>query len=312
MELAWNKPATSYQATVIDDLESYEPGSIGGIDVWFNPSTSKVEVNNTVGAIGGYKLIDNDKLPTTYVAGLTGKDIPNLGRGMVCQVFDINKYEMFQSSLWAAHSGNRLFVFWTTIDATGNVDIPNDDYLILPRLAEDDPHISFWAKSLTDKYGLESFAIMVSMSGNELEDFEQYMMVGNIPAGYASDPEAGYTFFEFDLPEGTQYAAIRYNATGTTALLVDDISYTPADNYQDLTLKGYNVYRNNVRINSEPVAGQSFDDVPTASGDYRYNVSSVFAEGESRFSNTVTVNGFTSGIDDAWPMRPPVDIRRRP
>ncbi|MDE6490485.1 MAG: hypothetical protein K2L49_04930, partial [Muribaculaceae bacterium] len=298
VELAWNKPATSYQATVLDNLENYEPGSIGGIDVSLNQQTNQVEVNKTVGAIGDYKLIDNDKLPTTYVSGVYGHGVPNLGKGMVCQVFDVDLYEMQYSSIWAAHSGSRMFVFWTTIDATGNVDIPNDDYLILPKLAEDDPHISFWAKSLTDKYGLESFAIMVSMDGNELEDFMQYVMIGNIPAGYASDPESGYTFFEFDLPEGTKYAAIRYNATGTTALLVDDISYTPDNNYQDLTLNGYNVYRNNQLINTVPVTGQTFTDVPDASGDYRYNVTSVFAEGESRFSNTVTVNGFTSGIGD--------------
>lgn len=299
VELAWSKPATGYKATVLDDLETYEPGSIGGIDISLNPQTNKIDVKQTVGAIGDYKLIDNDKLLTEYVMGVVGHGVPNLGKGMVCQVFDVDEYELHQSSLWAAHSGSRFFVFWTTIDASGNADIPNDDYLILPKLAEDDPHISFWAKSLTDKYGLESFAIMVSMDGNELEDFVQYVMIGNIPAGYATDPDAGYTFFEFDLPEGTKYAAIRYNATGTTALLVDDISYTPDNNYQDLTLNGYNVYRNNQRLNTEPVTDTNFADVPVAAGDYRYNVTSVFAEGESRFSNTVTVNGFSSGIEDA-------------
>lgn len=281
IDLTWSAPATTYKATLTDDLESYEVGSIGGIDI-------AADINT--GNIGDYTLIDNDKHETLIAAGLFGSGIPNLGKEMVCQVIDVSKINS-ESTIWSAHSGNKLFCFWTT----GSAEAPNDDYLILPRLADDDARISFWAKSLTNKYGLESFDVMVSFTGTEIEDFTTFQTVTNVPAGYKTDPEGGYTFYDFELPEGTTYVAIHYNQADKLALLIDDITCTPADNEQSLTLVGYNVYRNDVMINKAPVTELKYTDVPNESADFRYNVTSVFAEGESRYSNSVNAK-VVSGI----------------
>lgn len=298
-DLTWEAPQTSYNATITDNLESYEPGSIGGIEVIGNLATNTIEVKNAIGQIGDYKLIDNDSLMTSYVYGVVGYGLPYLGQGMVCQVFDMERYPV-QSSIWAAHSGNRMFCFWQALDPTleSATAVANDDYLILPELSEDDSRISFWAKSLTSKYNLASFEIMVSFTGTDVEDFYPFQSVKDVPAEYAAAAESGYTFYEFDLPEGTKYAAIRHNSFDSMAMLVDDITFTPANNQQELTLLGYNVYRNDVKLNDTPVSECQFHDAPAEKGDYTYNVSAVFAEGESRYSNSVELK-VLSGIGAA-------------
>ncbi|MCM1310184.1 MAG: choice-of-anchor J domain-containing protein [Bacteroides sp.] len=274
VELTWTAPATVYNATITDDFESLTACDFGGITA-----------DNHVGTIGAYKVIDNDKLPTTYTFGLSG--LPNLGKPMSAYVMNLRDYPL-ETNVWAAHSGSSLICFWQTMDEEGSAEVNNDDYLILPELDPEDSYLSLWAKSITNKYRLSSFEIMVSFTGNELEDFMSFREVKEIPAGYASVDEHGYSFYEFDLPEGTKYAAIRCNMFDSAALLIDDITYTPADGENALTLKGYNVYRNGEKLTTTPMVETKFADKPEF-GDHTYVVTSVFAEGESRFSNEVNV-----------------------
>lgn len=289
--LTWEAPSMTYQATSTDNLESYEHGSVGGIDVTYDYTDKKMVINQTEGAIGDYKLVDGDKQLTASVVVTVGR-LPHSSDGMVCQVIDIEAANLKgNSSIWAAHSDNKLFCFWQSRTFDDYYDTPNDDYLILPELAEDAPSISFWAKSLTDKYGLEQFEIMVSTKSDAIDDFVVYESVKNVPAGYATSLEGGYTFYEFDLPEGTRYAAIHYNAAGTMALLVDDITFTPANGVTELELVGYNVYRDGVRVNKEVVKDTHFEDTFYGEAPARYNVTALFTVGESRYSNTVSAKG---------------------
>ncbi len=278
----WQAAAESYTPYIEDDLEKYESWTVGGIDVVEDPEIHKMVVTQDEGNIGGFKLIDNDHLPTQYIMGAWGKPIPHLGDGMVCQVIDIELYDNSNSSIMSAHSGNKLFCFWTSAQ--------NDDYLIFPELSASNKHISFWAKSLSNRYGLETFEIVVSSTGTAVEDFETFTVVKNVPTGYNDMPESGYTYYEFDLPEKAKYVAIHYVSKDILALLVDDIKYTPADSYKKLDLQGYNMYRNKVKINNSLIKETSFVDKPFDDNFYSYNVTAVFKEGESRFSNTVDVN----------------------
>ncbi|WP_295728944.1 choice-of-anchor J domain-containing protein [uncultured Muribaculum sp.] len=300
VRLSWTAPECRYNAPVTDSFETLEAGSVGGIDVKRGPDGNMI-VNQNIGWLNDYKLVDNDMLATTTTAPMMGT--PNSQNGMVCQVVDVVEFNLRgTSTIWEAHSGNKLLAFWQSKrydPETGkdSYDEPNDDWLILPKLSEDDKFISFWAKSLTEKYGLESFEIMVSLESDDIADFERFTYASNIPAGYATDAEHGYVYYEFDLPEETQYVAIRYNSAGTMALLVDDLSYTPADNMVDIELLGYNVYRDGTRINDEPLKSPEFVDRPESDGSYRYNVTALFAEGESPYSNTVTVSGYSGILD---------------
>ena len=138
---------------------------------------------------------------------------------------------------------------------------------------------------------------MVSKSGKEPSDFTLFKSVENVPVGYKTDPEAGYAFYEFQLPEDTKYVAIHYNAKDVLALLIDDITCTPASNKANLTLEGYNVYRNGVKLNESPVTAATYSDKISGEDVYRYNVTSVFSVGESSFSNTAQVS-LNTGIGD--------------
>lgn len=294
--LTWEAPSTVFTPERTDDLESYEAWTIGGIDVVEDKESGQMIVTKDHGNIGDYTLIDNDHLPTQYIMGAWGKPIPHLGDGMVCQLLDIELYDNSQSSIMAAHSGNKTLCFWTSPQ--------NDDYFILPELASTNKYISFWAKSLSSRYGLESFDILISTTGKEIEDFTLLTTITDVPTGYKTDPEAGYTFYEFDLPEETKYVALHYNSKDVLALLVDDITCTPASNKQNLSLEGFNIYRNEIQINREPVKETHFTDLPLNSDLYNYNVTAVFKEGESRFSNTAEV-AFTSKINQT-PLANPI------
>ena len=61
--------------------------------------------------------------------------------------------------------------------------------------------------------------------------------------------------------------------------------------------QGYNLYRDNQKVNTSLIPGKSTTDQLPGWGAYNYNVSSVFDEGESAFSNTVTIT-YTFGIDE--------------
>lgn len=74
---------------------------------------------------------------------------------------------------------------------------------------------------------------------------------------------------------------------------LDDITYTPLYGATNaLTLKGYNVYRDNELI-AEAVTETAYSDASAPDGPHTYNVSALWAEGESDYSAPVKV---TAGI----------------
>lgn len=65
------------------------------------------------------------------------------------------------------------------------------------------------------------------------------------------------------------------------------MTYIPATGEASApTVKGYNIYRDGRKINTELVAGTSYtDNSVRTEGDHTYVVTAVYAEGESRPSN---------------------------
>lgn len=73
-----------------------------------------------------------------------------------------------------------------------------------------------------------------------------------------------WTAYEFLLPAGTKYFAIRYCADDAMMLMIDDIRYNAAGEDERLTLAGFNIYRNGTKVNDKPVEDFEYAD-PTAS-----------------------------------------------
>ena len=110
----------------------------------------------------------------------------------------------------------------------------------------------------------------------------------------------GWTEFAADLPEGARRFAIRSCAEGAMMLMLDDVTFIPADGYfSGLALQGYNVYRDGVRLNADMVNDTSYTDTDAPSGkSCVYHVTAVFdGHGESAPSDPVSVR--TSAVEHA-------------
>lgn len=256
--LTWQAPvadATTEQVT--DDLEDYDSFAIGNA--------------------GDYSFYDIDGDETFGLEG--GIMFENQGQAMSYIVFDTKGVDdaYYDNVKGYAHSGSKCLA------AFSSVSKGNDDWLISPELPGIAQTISFWHRSVNTNYGYDQFEILYSTTGNTPADFVKY------DEAYASG--LGWSKIEASLPEGTKYFAIRCISYQTLAWLIDDISYTRGT--PGYTVIGYNIYRDGVKINDSVVTDTSYvDDLSEVSDADRhsYNVSAVYAEGESGLSNVYDAN----------------------
>ncbi|MCM1079389.1 MAG: hypothetical protein NC116_06695 [Clostridium sp.] len=254
VSLTWSEPdMTSAQAEpVTDDFENYESFAINNAGEW--------------------SFIDGDGLKTYAIDGLT---FPGAGSEMAYITFD-NSGDEFNES-FDAHSGNKYLASFASNGGQ------NNDWMISPELAGVAQTISFFAKTYTAQYGNESFEFYYSTTGKEMTDF--------IKAGGDETVPDEWTEYTFDVPEGAKYFAIRCTSDDKFIFLVDDVTYIPAGaSAGDLSLVGYNVYRDGEKINSEPVEETEYIDADAAEGVHSYVVTVIYDKGESKVSNVVTIS----------------------
>lgn len=70
-----------------------------------------------------------------------------------------------------------------------------------------------------------------------------------------------WTLYEFEVPAGARYFAIRSCATASFMLMLDDFTFIP-DEPVVPELRGYNVYRNGDLVTSSPVAAAPIPTLP--------------------------------------------------
>jgi hypothetical protein len=121
---------------------------------------------------------------------------------------------------WTAYSGNKYAA------AFASTSPPNNDWLISPAIAlGSEASLSFWAKSVTDQYGLERFKVLYSTTGNSYTDFTNYL------AGSAStyiEAPTEWTLYQYELPQSCAnsnvYIAIQCVSNDAFVFMVDDFS----------------------------------------------------------------------------------------
>lgn len=268
--LTWSQPdlGSGTAQPVTDDVEDYDAFIID--------------------AIGEWTLVDQDGSETYGISDGAGGIIQydNAGAAMAFQVFNPAAAGI-SSEIWAPNSGSQMFASFAATDGQ------NDDWLISPELSGAAQTLSFYVKSVTDDYGLESYEVQISSTDKEIASFRNIS-----DAEVILEAPIEWTKVTFDLPAGTKYFAIRCTSPDRFALLVDDITYLPASAApEDLELKGYNVYRDNEKITSTPVATATYTDPVANPGEYKYKVTVMYDKGESAYSNEITVN-VTSSIDE--------------
>lgn len=171
-------------------------------------------------------------------------------------------------------------------------EIDKDDWLISPLLNGAAQKVRFIARgqfSFRTETGenFEQFEILVSKTGKEIDDFEKIAFHELVPKTW--------TEYEFEVPAGTQYFAIRATSHDAFWLMLDDFSFISLDgDPSKLELIGYNVYDNAVKLNDDVVKGTAWTLLPVADGVHNLSVSAVYRQCESGGSNVVTLQ--TSGI----------------
>lgn len=263
--LSWSAPDldSGVPAAVTDDVEAYEPFSTG-------LPGSEVEYDD----MGDWLVIDGDGGETFVIQGSM---YPNSGKPMAFMVLNTD-----WAGLTGAHSGSQMFACFGAVDADYEA-ITCDDWLISPQLYGGAQTISLYARSMNAQYK-ERMQLYYSTGGTEKADFIEVKTVEQV--------EGDWTRYMFDVPDGAERFAIRCTSHDQFALLVDDITYIPRDpELADLSIAGYNVYRDGVKLNDTPVTDTAFEDQDAdASKAHTYHVTTVYTSGESKLSNACKID----------------------
>lgn len=261
VSLSWDAPvlATEPAAAVTDDFESTTAWSHGA---------------------DGWVMKDLDK---SAVCAFGTAEIPGIEAGKtLASFFMFSKTGVFEENpTFTAHSGKQYLAALARYD-----NGTTDDWAISPELGGKAQTVSFYARSYSADYP-EHIQVLYSTGSLEPSDFIATGLDVNAVA-------ADWTRYEAALPEGARYFAIRSCATNSFLLMVDDVTYVPLSS-DNLELTGYNVYRNNERINETPVTTTVYTDNEGGSDDDKWVVTAVYGQRESKGSNEATA--ITSSLD---------------
>lgn len=260
VQLTWSTPNAQMLQAKLDDFESYEAFIIDGIGEW--------------------KTVDIDQCATLYFG--SPNIIPNQWDPQAWQVWNWVDAGFTSFEMCAPHSGNQGLTAWGSADNENATPLPNDNWLISPEVAGGSD-VSIWVKEINVNYGPEHYEILYSTTNDEPESFVK-MDEGVLTTDIWQ--ELVYT-----LPEDAKYFAIRHcTQENGLVMMIDDITYTPLNGETTtLSLKGFNVYRDNILI-AENVASPNYTDTKAEAGIHEYRVSVVWSEGESLLSNIYTAD----------------------
>lgn len=264
-------------------------GSANGKTVtltWEDPQISSVEDfedgTSFAHEFGDWTFIDGDQSPA---GGIQGMEIPNLVAGStLASYFVMDTSAGTFNATFEAHSGDKYLATMFRYDGG-----TNDEWAISPELTGEAQVISFFAKSFSPDY-TESMEVLYSTTDKEMESFTKVAEESVVPSEW--------TEYTASLPEGAKYFAIRCTSTDAFLFFVDDVDFKAAKPKEMPAIAGYDIFRDNVKINAAPVEDNTYIDTVAEEGEYTYAVKTIYAEGSSRASNraTVVVAGST-GID---------------
>lgn len=192
VHLTWNAPGVVPESFT-DGFESYTDFSLS-FPPWLNTDldlSSTYSITDITFTNQGYTGAFITFNPSTTVPALT-------------------------DAAWLAHSGSKYAACFSATTP------PNNDWLISPQVAiVTGSQLKFWAKSVTDLYGLERFRVGISATGTATTDFT---IISTEP--YVEAP-LDWTEYTFDLSAYVGqniYVAINCVSSDAFVLMIDDFS----------------------------------------------------------------------------------------
>ena len=163
--------------------------------------------------------------------------------------------------------------------APGTRGKSTDNWAISPELSGESQMLAYWGQSRMYTYP-EAVEIYYSTGSVNPAEFIK------IDNGSVNPVNAAWTEYYCRLPEGAKRFAIRSCSYDTWAMMIDDVTFTPA-HPSSYEIAGYNVYRNGMKLNDQPVEATTFADTTYDSTQpAEYYVTVVYRDrGESRASN---------------------------
>ncbi|MDR2086090.1 MAG: choice-of-anchor J domain-containing protein [Dysgonamonadaceae bacterium] len=220
--------------------------------------------------IGDFVLRDMDELPTFT---FTHFSYPGQGSAMAYVIF--NPYATFPPLQDANPYEGRRYLANFGEEGTA------DDWIIIPARGG---NVSFYARSIVSAT-LENFSLMYSTTDTEISSF--------VPVSAETQPTAPvqWTKFEYTVPAGTKYIAVRNTTVEGYIMLMDNLVYQKPFNHA----LGYDIYLNEIKIASD-VTGLSYrmDHLPEGEN-HTVGVVAKYAGGNSEMT---TIDLKLTGIDD--------------
>ncbi len=291
-KIHWLPPDYAGDSLIYDDFDSYREFSLS-LPVWTQ--------------------VDRDKGVTWGIEGVQFENENYIGSFIV---FNSKQTDPADPIGWSAHSGDQMLVCFSSQPP----DNPNDDWLISQRFTCTANHkFAFYARSVTDSFGLERIRVLVSEGSSAPTDF---VPVSSEP--YVKVP-VQWTRFVYDLSQyaGKQiYVAINVVSDNSFALLLDDMSITNAPDsslkqaivsnkataarqklmlvksmlphYKAPVLQGYKVFRNYKKI--AVVDSTKLYYVDHTSLPAKYYVVAIYDTGDAAASPEIEVTEYSDSL----------------
>lgn len=223
--------------------------------------------------VGDWKFVDADGQP---IGGFNGVTFPGIPAGSCQSFFVLDSSDLDDS--FSANSGNKCFASIYRSD-----EGKCDDWVISPELSGYSQPIDLKATSFHPQ-ARESLEFYYSTTGREISDFIKVRGFNNISPYWGT--------FSFDVPEGAKYFAVRCITEYGYMLRLDDFAYEAKPE----SPIGYNIYRDDVKLNDEPVADTSFvDTTPIDTPEATYRVTAVYRTDESEPCEKVSITTSVGG-----------------
>jgi hypothetical protein len=286
VDLTWTVASDATPTQVTEDFENTEV--FGAFDL------GGITAEEHVGEFGDWSLYDGNGI-TVY--GFNNIEFPNAYQVAAWQVFSTVGEGAAFAENYGAHSGDQYLISFCPAEEN---NLPAaDHWLISPLLSGDAQTISFYARTLTDQYGAETFEVWASSTDKNVTSFTKVQDF--------STTALEWTEFTAALPAGTKYFAIRHTSTDVFGLLVDDVTFVASGGAE--APASFNIYLDKSKLAS--VAGDktsyTADATGLALGEHTFALTAVYANGAESKPVTATVT-ITTGIHQIAADGKAVDI----